>query len=69
MLADFPDGTLTGTYALVVALPAVVICSVGAWLTRRAQRPRAFRAWLIAAGVCAAAWVGLVVAAQALHLP
>jgi predicted Co/Zn/Cd cation transporter (cation efflux family) len=69
MLADFPDGALTGMYGVVVALPAVAICSVCAWSMRRAKRQRAFRAWLIAAGVCAAAWVGLVVAAQVLHLP
>jgi hypothetical protein len=69
LLADFPYGALSGMLGLALAIPVVILCSAAAWAMRQQKRERAFRAWLVAVGLCVVVWVGWCYAAQALGLP
>jgi len=62
MLADYDPGTLTGFYIICLAGMVVVFCLVGAGVSALMKSSKAARRWMIAAGVCIALAVLVVVA-------
>ena len=52
MLADYDPGYLTGFYILFLTAVVIIICFLGAAAMLLMKKTRAFRKWMIAAGIC-----------------
>jgi hypothetical protein len=52
VLADYPDGTLSGMFIMAGAIGAILLCLFVAGAMSMTENRKAVRGWRIAAGVC-----------------